>query len=367
MRPLLERMGSAGLSRLLLFRRNTYAEHCRKYEPVTNLPAVCSMNPIEFSPILKRACWGGRRLNTILGKKIGSHQDYAETWEICDLGETQSVVLSGSYAGWTLNRLVREVPELLFGTENSHSQFPLLVKFLDCDDRHSVQVHPDDRQVHKYYQNEKGKTEAWFVISAEPGSFIYAGLKDGVTPELLQASLENGTVEDCMHRITPLPGECYYIPAGTVHMLGGGILVAEVQQPSDVTFRLFDWNRTDAQGNCRPLHVDQALECIDFQRGPIQPVEPTLLHQDENAELNQLIDSPFFRIDRLSIQGEFLLPSDSTCKVIMSVSGKGTMRTGGASCSLPIGKTYLIPATCDDLHFESEGDIPNNILIASPA
>ena len=325
------------------------------------------MNPVEFSPILKRTRWGGRRLKTVLGKQLGPHQDYAESWEVCDLGETQSVVLSGPYAGWKLNRLVHEFPELLFGSGVSCSQFPLLVKFLDCNDRHSVQVHPDDRQVRKYYQNEKGKTEAWFVISAEPDSFIYAGLKNGITPELLQASLENGTVEDCLHRMTPSPGQCYYIPAGTVHTLGDGILIAEVQQSSDVTFRLFDWNRTDARGNRRPLHVDQAMECIDFQRGPIHAVEPKLQLQDENAELNQLIDSPFFRIDRLSIQGEFLLPANSICKVIISVSGQGTMRTGGTSYSLPVGKTFLIPATCDDLQFESESETPNNILIASLA
>jgi len=325
------------------------------------------MNPIEFKPILKRIRWGGRRLGTILDKQIGPHHDYAESWEVCGHGEDQSMVSSGPCAGWKLNNLVREYSEELLGSKEALSQFPLLIKFLDCNDRLSVQVHPDDSQVGKYYSNENGKTEAWVIISTEPDSFIYAGLKSEVTPEILKASLENGTIEECLHHVSPSPGECYYIPAGTVHALGDGVLIAEVQQSSDVTFRLFDWNRTDAQGNHRPVHIEQAMECIDFQRGPIQPVEPTLLHQDENAELNQLIDSPFFRIDNLLIHNEFLLPANSTCKVVMSLSGKGTMSTKESSYSLPVGKTYLIPAICDELHFESEGDTPNNILIASLA
>ncbi len=325
------------------------------------------MNPIEFKPVLKRIRWGGRRLGTILAKQIGPHHDYAESWEVCDHGEDQSIVSTGPYAGWKLNKLIRECPEDLFGSRDAISQFPLLIKFLDCMDRLSVQVHPDDSQVGKYFPNENGKTEAWIVISAELDSFIYAGLKNEVTPEILRASLENGGIEDCLHRITPSPGECYYIPAGTVHALGNGVLIAEVQQSSDVTFRLHDWNRTDAQGNRRPVHIEQAMECIDYQRGPIQPVEPTLLHQDENAELNQLIDSPFFRIDKLLIHNKYLLPANSTCKVVTSLSGKGTMSTKENSYSLPVGKTYLIPATCDDLHFESESDTPNNILIASLA
>ncbi len=323
------------------------------------------MNPIEFKPLLKRIRWGGRRLGTMLGKQLGEEEDYAESWEVCDHGDDQSVVASGPFAGMKLNQLVREYARELFGSRNRPSQFPLLVKFLDCNDRHSVQVHPDDSQVGKYYPKENGKTEAWVVISAEPDSFIYAGLKSGVTPEILKASLENGCIEDCLHRMTPSPGECYYIPAGTVHTLGGGVLVAEVQQSSDVTFRLYDWDRLDAQGNRRPVHIEQAMECINFQAGPVQRIEPKLLHRDNNAELNQLIDSPFFRIDKLLVHNHYLLSSNSTCKVIMSLEGNGKMSTGETSYSLPAGKTYLIPATCNDLAFEVENSSPNTILIAT--
>ncbi len=323
------------------------------------------MNPIEFNPVLKRIRWGGRRLETVLGKQLGPQNDYAESWEICDHGDDQSIISSGPYTGWKLSQLVQQCSLEVFGEQNTKSQFPLLIKYLDCNDRLSVQVHPNDLQAVKYNPDENGKTEAWVVISAEPGSFIYAGLKSEVTPDILKASLKNGTVEDCLHRISPVPGECYYIPAGTVHALGEGVLIAEVQQTSDMTFRLFDWNRTDAQGNHRPVHIEQALECIDFQRGPIQSVEPNVIHNNENAELNQLIDSPFFRIDKLLVRNRHLLPCNSKCKIVMSLSGKGNFKTRQTSHSLSAGKTFLIPATCDDLHFEAEGDTPCSILIAT--
>src|SRR5262249_19325002 len=149
--------------------------------------------------------------------------------------------------------------------------FPWLVKYLDARDWLSVQVHPDDEAVRRLWPGEGGKTEAWFVLAAAPESKIYAGLLPGVDEPALRKALATGTVADCLHQFRPRPGDCLFLPAGTVHAVGGGVLLAEVQQTSDATFRLFDWNRVDAQGRPRSLHVEQALACINWRQGPVLP------------------------------------------------------------------------------------------------
>lgn len=323
------------------------------------------MNPITFEPILKQIRWGGRRLGTMLGKQIGPEADYAESWEVCDHGDDQSRVSAGEYTDWTLNQLVRERTKELFGTDETTSQFPLLIKYLDCNDRLSVQVHPNNLQAAKYDPSENGKTEAWIVISAEPDSFIFAGLKKHVTPEILRTAISNNELEQCLHRITPQPGECYFIPAGTVHALGEGVLIAEVQQSSDLTFRLYDWGRADQLGNQRPLHIEQAFECIDFQTGPIEQSCPTLLHKTEFAELNLLIDSDFFRIEKLQVNHQFRLSSNGQCRIVMILSGTGTLSHTGSKETLSAGKTFLIPASCGDIEISCEDSSDCNCLIAT--
>ncbi|HEX6984196.1 MAG TPA: type I phosphomannose isomerase catalytic subunit, partial [Planctomycetaceae bacterium] len=174
------------------------------------------MLPLEFQPILKRIRWGGRRLER-LGKALGEGNDYAESWELADHGDDQSVVLGGEYAGWTLRRLVQERNRELFGRHAGTMQFPLLVKFLDANDRLSVQVHPNDDQAKRYAANANGKTEAWVIVDAEPGSRLYVGLKEGVTPERLRQAAADGTMEGLLHSFEVSPGECVFVPAGTVH------------------------------------------------------------------------------------------------------------------------------------------------------
>jgi len=201
------------------------------------------LGPLKFTPILKRIRWGGRRLGDVLNKPIAAFSDYAESWEICDHGADQSVVENGPWRGKTLQQLVREHADELLGKHRNLSQFPLLLKFLDAHDRLSLQVHPNDAQARRFVPGECGKTEAWVILAADPGSCIYAGLKAGVDERALREALAQGTVEQRLHRLTVVAGDCLYIPAGTVHAIGEGILLAEVQQSSDLTFRLFDWNR----------------------------------------------------------------------------------------------------------------------------
>src|SRR5204863_3257866 len=172
------------------------------------------------------------------------------------------------------HELVMQEGPALFGRHYPRDQFPLLLKFLDCNQTLSVQVHPNDEQAAKLDPPDLGKTEAWVVLAADPGSKIYAGLKPGVDRQTLEAAVANGRCEKCLHEFEPHVGDCVFIEAGTVHALGAGLLVAEIQQASDTTYRLFDWNRVDRDGKPRQLHVEEALDVTDYTRGPVNPLTP---------------------------------------------------------------------------------------------
>src|SRR5205823_3396050 len=182
----------------------------------------------------------------------------------------RSRISTGPHRGRTLRDLMEQQRVALLGPSAAvHEQFPWLIKFLDACDWLSVQVHPDERTVRRLWPGEGSKTEAWFVLDAQLGSRIYAGLLPGTDEQCLRAAAGEGTVAECLHSFTPRPGDCVFLPAGTVHAVGGGVLLAEVQQTSDATFRLFDWNRRDAQGKSRPLHLDEALASTHWHRGPV--------------------------------------------------------------------------------------------------
>ncbi|MCA9246653.1 MAG: class I mannose-6-phosphate isomerase, partial [Planctomycetales bacterium] len=223
--------------------------------------------PLRFEPLFRRYLWGGRRLGEVLGKPIGD-APCAESWEVVDHREDQSVVREGALAGKTLGHLVAEHNDELFGRHAPLDQFPLLFKLLDAQKTLSVQVHPDDARAARLDPPDRGKTEAWVILDAEPGSVIYAGLKRGFDHAALQREVARGTTELCLHQLEAKPGDCVFIPAGTVHALGAGLLVAEIQQSSDTTYRLYDWNRVDADGNARELHIEAGLEAIDYDLGP---------------------------------------------------------------------------------------------------
>ena len=306
------------------------------------------MGPLKFLPLLKRIRWGGRRLGEVLGKSIGMQSDYAESWEICDHGADQSLVASGEFAGWTLQKLVQECSVELLGRHADElyrgaRQFPLLIKFLDAHDRLSVQVHPNDEQADKFLRGERGKTEAWVILASEPGSCVYAGLKTGVTPEALREALNEGTVEACLHRVDVSSGDCLFIPAGTIHAIGEGILVAEVQQSSDLTFRLYDWNRVGADGKPRELHVEQSVACIDFDCGPVNPVVPAPLF-DAGQKSELLATCPYFTMRRHAVERPLSFPDDNRCRILVALDGAAECIAAGERQQVRKGETLLIPA-----------------------
>lgn len=299
---------------------------------------------LEFQPLLKRIRWGGRRLGTVLGKPIGPETDYAESWEVVDHGEDQSVVASGPHQGATLADLVRDEGDYLFGRHTPRRQFPLLVKFLDAKDRLSLQVHPNDAQAKTYDPKENGKTEAWVILDAAPDSLIFAGLKDGVGPDDLRAALAAERVEDCVHSFHPRNGDCVFIPAGTVHAIGEGVLLAEIQQSSDLTFRLHDWGRVGTDGKPRPIHIEESMACIDFNCGPIDPATPTLV-ESEPHKIEELARSDYFVMRRHTADAEFKIGGDNRFHILTPLSGTADVDSDSAvRRSIKLGDTLLSPA-----------------------
>ena len=298
--------------------------------------------PLRFGPILKRYLWGGRRLQSVLGKELPPGDDYAESWELVDHGDDQSVVQYGPLAGATLERLLAAHGQALLGRHWPQPRFPLLFKFLDCNRNLSLQVHPNDDQAAQLDPPDFGKTEAWVILHAEPGAVVYAGLKAGVDRPALERAVQQGRTQQCLHQIEPRQGDCIFIPAGVAHALGAGLVVAEVQQSSDTTFRLFDWNRVGADGKPRTLHVREALEVIDYDFGPVQPQSP---QPTSNAHAQTLVACDKFVLQRWEISTPQSLGGDDVCRLVVAL--EGGVAISGDPCGelLKAGQTALLPAS----------------------
>jgi mannose-6-phosphate isomerase len=299
------------------------------------------MHPLRFWPIFRRYIWGGRRLGTVLGKAIGEGNDYAESWEIVDHDNDQSRVIAGPLARTTLAELVRDHGAELFGRHHPQPRFPLLFKLLDAQQVLSVQVHPNDEQAARLSPPDLGKTEAWMVLAAEPGSLIYAGLKRGFDRASLAREITRGTCHLCLHQFEPHAGDVVFLPAGTVHALGAGLLIAEIQQSSDTTFRLFDWNRVGADGKSRPLHVEQALDVIDWNRGAVNPQPPALT---DRVHVERLVACDKFVLDRQRIERPQSIGGDDRFHLISVVEGEIEVADDPLDRPLRKGETALLPA-----------------------
>ena len=299
------------------------------------------MYPLRFEPIFRRYLWGGRRLGEVLNKPIGEHSDYAESWEIVDHGADQSVVSHGPLSGKTLGELVQSEGAALLGRHHPQPRFPLLVKLLDAHAQLSVQVHPNDHQAAQLTPPDYGKTEAWYILAAEPGSYIYAGLKHDCDREALATKIAEGTCEECLHRLEPKAGEVIYLPAGTVHALGPGLIVVEVQQSSDTTFRMYDWNRLGPDGKTRALHIDQALDVTDFNKGPVTPQQP---QATSASHRDRLVESDKFVWDRCTLSEAISIGGDDRFHVLSVIEGSIEVEGDPSQKPLVRGEAILLPA-----------------------
>lgn len=315
--------------------------------------------PFKFRPRFFEKMWGGRKMQSLLGKNLPADVPVGESWELFDFppgvvensaGWLSSEVANGPLAGKTIHELVAEHGSDLMGDVklvSPHGQFPVLIKFLDAKDDLSVQVHPDEKYA-AAHPDAFLKTEAWYVVQNDAGAKLYKGLSPGVTREAFERAIAEGTVESCIETVEARPGNCVFMPSGTVHALGAGILAWEVQTPSDTTYRVFDFNRIDAStGRPRKLHVEQALACIDFSGGP-DPKQPRSTMSGKLTTVSRLVTSPYFILDKVRMRGgvdnEPLPYAQPT--VWTMLEGEAHLHADGLAEPVVVtrGETILLPA-----------------------
>jgi len=317
-----------------------------------------SLYPLRFEPISQYRLWGGRRLADWLRTPLPGNGPIGEAWLLSDRDDFPTRVADGALKGWTIAELIEQWPEQLLGKlAGSFHRLPLLLKFLDAREMLSVQVHPSDLQTDCLPAGERGKTEAWVVLEAEPESRIYAGLKPGTSADILRRALANRTVADYLASFTPKPGDGVFLQAGTAHSLGGGLVVFEVQQNSDVTFRLYDWDRVDATtGLPRDLQVDQALACIDYGRGAIVEAEP-VLEAVNPVRRERLFDCEHFKLWRLCGELPFTVGAAGAPRLVVAIAGAGQLEQGGMIYDVGKGDVLLLPAVVGVCSYRPRGAV----------
>lgn len=307
----------------------------------------------KFEPLLKQTLWGGdkiiplKRLNTKM-EQVG------ESWEISGVKDFETIVANGPDKGKSLNQLVQEKKDQLIGKENYErfgDEFPLLVKFIDAHQDLSIQVHPSDEVAHRQGKSH-GKTEMWYALPSTPGAMLYNGLKQQITPEQYKQMVENDTITDALARYEVHEGDVFFIPAGRIHTIGAGCFVAEIQQTSDVTYRIYDFKRKDKNGNYRELHTQLAAESIDYTvldnyRTEYEPLK---------NEGVQVVTCPYFTTAVYDLTEPMTLDYSEldSFVILIAVKGEGRLICNGEEMPFQMGDTVLFPATTNEVRVEGE-------------
>jgi mannose-6-phosphate isomerase len=301
-----------------------------------------ALYPLQFQPIYEYRLWGGRRLGDLLSAALPGDGPIGEAWMLSDRDEHASVVAGGALGGRTLRQLLQQVPGRLLGRLSGRfERFPLLLKFLDVGKRLSVQVHPSDAQLTPAAGG--GKDEAWIVLEPGPQARIYAGLQPAASERVMRQAIDHAAVPQQLASFAPHTGDSVFIRAGTVHALRD-VVVFEVQQNSDTTYRLYDWNHVDPRtGQPRPLQVEQALACIDFSQGAIVPTPP-LTQQTHPVLRELLVDSEHFGVTRITGQVPFDVGTADAPRVLVGLSGSARLQYGGVDYPLAKGGVLLLAA-----------------------
>jgi len=309
--------------------------------------------PIKFKPVYKDYIWGGRYFEKF-------HRDLpdgviAESWELSCHKNGLSVALNGELAGKTLLEIIHADPKNILGTgfPLDCGEIPLLIKLIDANDRLSVQVHPDDNYA-AVYEGSLGKNEMWYIIDSKPGAKLVAGLKEGVTKEEFAQAIKENHIEECLLDIDVKPGDVINIPAGVVHAIGAGIVIAEIQQTSDTTYRVFDYNRVDSEGISRPLHLEKALEAIDFESGSRNvKCEGINVKVNENCDKVVFLANKYFACERYEVNGSFSEKCDgSKFYIFVCLEGTGSIEAGNIAVDFNAGETVFIPAAIGEYKVE---------------
>ncbi len=303
------------------------------------------MKPLKFEPLLKSTLWGGNKI--IPFKNLEIHQeDVGESWEISGVKDSESVVSEGEYKGMKLNDLVAKLQNKLVGKENYAkfgNEFPLLIKFIDAREQLSIQVHPSD-EIARKQGKPRGKTEMWYVMKSEPYAKLRSGLKQAITPAQYKEMVENDTITDAIAEYNVQEGDCFYLPAGRIHSIGAGCFLAEIQQTSDVTYRIYDFKRKDKNGNYRELQTKEAAESIDYH---VKKNYRTVYTPAKNQGIT-LVDCPFFNTSIYDLTEPMIIDYSDLDSFVILIAVKGTgfiTDNEGNEINLNAGESILIPAT----------------------
>ena len=305
----------------------------------------------KFEPLLKQTLWGGDKI--IPFKHLNTQMErVGESWEISGVKDNETIVANGPDKGKSLNQLVSEQKAKLVGEENYQrfgDEFPLLVKFIDASQDLSIQVHPNDETAHRLGKPH-GKTEMWYTLESAPSAHLYNGLKKKITAEEYEQLVANDTIVDALARYEIKEGDVFYIPAGRIHAIGSGCFVTEIQETSDVTFRIYDYKRKDKDGNYRELHIKEAAQCIDFTVLPNYRAgyEPIL------NEGVQLVESPYFTTAVYDLTEPMTLDYSEldSFVILIAVKGEGAITCNGEQMTFKMGDTILLPATTNEVKVE---------------
>ncbi len=303
------------------------------------------MEPMKFEPLLKHVIWGGNKIKEFKRLDLNVGQ-IGESWEVSGIEGSESIIANGLHKGKNLNAVLAEMKDKLIGNDNYKlfgDRFPLLVKFIDAAKDLSIQVHPDEEMAKKYGM-KNGKTEMWYVVNAEPNARLYCGLKGKITPEQYREMVENDTICNMISEYSVSEDDCFYIPAGSIHSIGKGCFLAEIQQTSDVTYRIYDFKRKDENGNYRELHTKEAAECIDFS-GEHNCQVSFVPSKNEGA---QLVNCPFFTTAVYDLDEPMTLDYSEldSFVIFIGIKGEGLFTDNeGNETTLREGETMLVPAT----------------------
>jgi len=297
--------------------------------------------PLTFRPIFKERVWGGRELERLYGKPLPRGVPIGESWEITDRPDDVSVITNGPLAGKDLHWLMEyHAKELLGNAQPASRRFPLLIKILDAEEKLSLQVHPPPHKASEL--GGEPKTEMWYVADAKPGAELYVGLKRGVTRHEFDQKIKTGEVADCFHRISVKPGDVMFLPSGRVHGIGAGLVIFEIQQNSDTTYRVFDWNRVGLDGKPRALHIREALASIDFE-----DVEPSSISgAADKSTARPAVDCSLFKVDvQHADNRESVHFTGGKLRIIGLLKGRATLGNGNDSVEIKSGEFCLVPAS----------------------
>lgn len=310
------------------------------------------MYPIKFNPILKERLWGGTKLKTLFNKPIETDIT-GESWEVSAVKGDISVVANGDFTGKSLQELIDLYPNELLGKhvyEKFGADFPILIKFIDAREDLSIQVHPNDELAKKRH-NSFGKTEMWYVMQADEGAELIVGFNKDVSKEEYQQLLDNEQLTEIMNYEKVTEGDTFFINTGKVHAIGGGIIIAEIQQTSDITYRVYDFNRKDKNGNLRELHTEQALDAIDYQKKD----DFKVTYSKSNNYTNEMVNCPYFITNYLKLTENFEkeIGSQDSFHIYMCVKGSGVISDGKTELTVNQGETVLFPASCGKLQVKT--------------